>query len=152
MPEDHTSEMIGGSATTELASARTGLAFERTLMGADRTLMAIVRTALAMIGFGFTITQIFRQLAAKHLLVGAETTGRRIGVGLLALGILLLIMGIAGHLRFFHNLKHRRRHLLDLRLLHGATRYNPTPTFVTAALLLVVGLLTLASVIFRLLG
>ena len=46
MPEDDTSEMIGGSATTELASNRTGLAFERTMMGADRTLMAIVRTAL----------------------------------------------------------------------------------------------------------
>ena len=74
MSEDHTSEMIGGSASTELASNRTGLAFERTMMGADR-LMAIVRTALAMIGFGFTITQIFRQLAAKHLLADAERMG-----------------------------------------------------------------------------
>jgi putative membrane protein len=149
MAEDETSGMIGASPTTELASNRTGLAFERTMMGADRTLMAVVRTALSMIGFGFTINQVFRQLAAKHLLVGAETTGRRIGAALLALGILLLAMGITSHLRFFRNLKHRRRHLLDLRLLHGATHYDPTPTFIVAALLLALGVAALVSVTFR---
>jgi len=149
MPEDETSGMIGGSATTELASHRTGLAFERTIMGADRTLMGIVRTALSMIGFGFTINQVFRQLAAKGLLVGAQTTGRRLGLALLALGVLLLMMGIVSHVRFFVNLRHRRRHLLGLRLLHGATRYNPTPTFVAAALLLALGLVTLVTITLR---
>lgn len=149
MPEDETSGMIGGSAQSELASNRTGLAFERTMMGADRSLMAIVRTALAMIGFGFTISQVFRQLAARHLLVGAETMGRRIGVALLALGVLLLVMGIISHARFFLNLKRRRRHLLDLHLLHGATHYNPTPSFVAAALLLALGLVALVAVTFR---
>lgn len=152
MSDDHPSETIGGSATTELASNRTGLAFERTLMGADRTLMAIVRTALSLIGFGFTITTIFRQIAEKHLLAGAQTTGRRLGLMLLILGILLLVMGIGSHVRFFRHLMQRRRHLLDLRLLHGETRYSTTPTFITAVLLLAVGVVTLASVIFRLLG
>ena len=58
-------------------------------------------------------------------------------------------MGIASHLQFFHHLKQRRRHLLDLRLLHGATHYNPTPTFVVAALLLALELIALVSVTFR---
>jgi putative membrane protein len=152
MSDDHSSETIGGSATTELASNRTGLAFERTLMGADRTLMAIVRTALSLIGFGFTITTIFREIAEKHLLPGAQATGRRLGLTLLILGVLLLVMGIGSHVRFFRDLMHRRRRLLDLRLLHGETRYSVTPTFITAALLLVVGLATLLSVTLRLLG
>lgn len=141
--------MIGGSATTELASQRTGLAFERTMIAADRTLMAIVRTALSMIGFGFTINQVFQQLAAKGLLVGAQTMGRRVGLALLALGIVLLIMGIISHLRFYVNLRRRRRHLLDLRLLHGVTHYNPTPSFVAAALLLGLGIVVLVSVTLR---
>lgn len=146
MPGDETSGMIGGSAQTELASNRTGLAFERTMMGADRTLMAIVRTALSMIGFGFTIAQIFQELAARRLLLHAQTTARHVGLALLALGILLLLMGIVSHARFFSNLKRRRRHLLELRLLHGVTHYNPTPTFVAAALLMALGVAALVSV------
>ena len=35
------------------------LATERTRMAADRTLMGWIRTALSMIGFGFTIYQVF---------------------------------------------------------------------------------------------
>jgi hypothetical protein len=61
-------------------------------------------------------------------------------------------MGIGSHLRFFRHLKQRRRRLLDLRLLHGEARYSVTPTFITAVLLLVVGLGTLLSVAFRFFG
>jgi putative membrane protein len=149
MSDDGKAEMVGGSATTELASSRTGLALERSMMGADRTLMAIVRTALSLIGFGFTINQVFRQLADKGLLVGADKTGRRLGAALLALGVLLLVMGLIGHIRFYRNLKQRRRRLLELGLLHGMNHYRTTPTFITAALLLALGLVTLASLMVR---
>jgi putative membrane protein len=149
MSDDGEAGMIGGSATTELASSRTGLALERSMMGADRTLMAIVRTALSLIGFGFTINQVFRQLAAKGLLIGAERTGRRLGAALLALGVLLLVMGLIGHVRFYRNLKQRRRRLLELGLLHGVDHYRATPTLITAALLLALGLVTLLSLMFR---
>ena len=130
-----------GGADADLASHQIGLAFERTLMGADRTLMATVRTALALIGFGFAICEVFRQLEAKHLLVGAQLAGRRVGLGMLLLGILLLVMGLLSHIRFFRNLDCRRRHLVDLRLLHGAVQYRSTPTFVTGALLFLVGVM-----------
>jgi putative membrane protein len=151
MSDDGETGMIGGSATTELASSRTGLALERTMMGADRTLMAIVRTALSLIGFGFTINQVFRQLAAKGLLVGGERSGRRLGASLLALGVLLLVMGLIGHVRFYRNLKQRRGRLLELGLLHGLDHYRATPTFITAVLLLALGLVTFASLLVRIL-
>jgi putative membrane protein len=150
MSEPGPADKIGDSDATELASARTGLAFERTMIAADRTLMAIVRTALALIGFGFTINTVFRQLAERGVLAGAQTTGRRLGMALLALGILMLAMGIVSHMRFFLHLRRRRQHLLDLRLIHGTTHYNPTPTFVSAALLLSLGIAVLATIILRL--
>jgi putative membrane protein len=146
MSDDHRSQWIDGSANTELASNRTGLAFERTLIAADRTLMAIVRTSLSLIGFGFTINQVFRQLAVRHVLASGQTTGRRLGLALLALGIVFLLLGIISHARFFKDLMRRRRRLLDQHLLHGITPYNPTPTFVAAALLLALGIVTLAAI------
>lgn len=39
-----------------------GLSFQRTRMSADRTLRSVIRTSLALIGFGFTIYNVFRSL------------------------------------------------------------------------------------------
>jgi putative membrane protein len=36
------------------------MSFQRTRMSADRTLMSVIRTSLSLIGFGFTIFQVFR--------------------------------------------------------------------------------------------
>jgi putative membrane protein len=151
MSDEEKTGMIGGSARSELASNRTGLAFERTVMGADRTLMAIVRTALSLIGFGFTLNQAFRQLAERGLLEAADKSGRRLGAALLALGVLLLATGLISHVRFFRTLKQRRQRLLELGLLHGMIHYRATPTFITAALLLGLGLFAFVSVVFRVL-
>jgi putative membrane protein len=145
-PDNVDSDLIDAEAAADLASLQVGLAFERTLMGADRTLMATVRTALALIGFGFAICEVFRQLAAKHLLVGAQLAGRRVGLGMLLLGILLLVMGLLSHIRFFRNLDRKRRQLLELGLLRGAVQYRPIPTFVTAALLFLVGVVAVLVV------
>ena len=46
----------------ELAKRRTGMSFQRTRLSADRTLMAVIRTSLSLIGFGFSIYQIFKKL------------------------------------------------------------------------------------------
>jgi putative membrane protein len=143
-PED---ELIDGSPQVELASNRTGLALERTLMAADRTLLAIVRTSLALMAFGFTINEVFRQFALRHLFGGAQTTGRRLGLALLALGIVLLAAGAVSHFFFFRDLLMRRRRLLERRLLHGHTPYSATPTFIAAAGLLALGVFALVSVL-----
>jgi putative membrane protein len=149
MPPDEPEELIGGSASSELASARTGLALERTLIAADRTLLAIVRTSLSLIAFGFTINEVFRQLADRHMLEGAQLAGRRLGLALLALGIVLLAGGIVSHFFFFRDLLFRRRRLLGMRLLHGHTPYSATPTFIAASLLLALGVFAMVSIVFH---
>ena len=55
--------------STELSARRTGMSFQRTRMSADRTLMSVMRTSLSLIGFGFTIFQVFQKL---HEAAGPE--------------------------------------------------------------------------------
>lgn len=77
----------------KLAQKRTELAAQRTVMAADRSLMAWVRTGLSLIGFGFSIYAFLQSLAIeKKLPIGIQAP-RRIGLFLLALGILCIIFG-----------------------------------------------------------
>ena len=72
---------------------------------------------------------------------------RRVGLALLALGLLFLAMGIWTQVRY--------RHRIAVR--HGAERQpwplgdalQDSPTFLTAFLLLIVGLLALLSIVVR---
>jgi putative membrane protein len=141
-------ELVGGDASVELSSNRTSLSFERTRMAADSTLMSIVRTSLSLISFGFTIYQVFAK--ATTLVANASVMGRRMGVAMLALGILLLIMGILSHGNFDRELSARRDRLHGLKLLRRQAQYKATPTYVTAVALLFIGLVLLATVLFRL--
>ena len=52
-------------ASTELSARRTGMSFQRTRLSADRTLMSVMRTSLSLIGFGFTIYQVFEKMYAS---------------------------------------------------------------------------------------
>jgi putative membrane protein len=141
-------ELVGDDPKTELASSRTSLSFERTRMSADRTLMATVRTSLSLISFGFTIHQVFTK--ATKLIPGADRSGRRLGLALLVLGVLLLVMGIVSHSRFGRELGARRERLYDLRLLHRTVHYHATPTYVAAVSLLAIGLLAIADIALKL--
>jgi len=147
--QDPLDDFIDHSVSNELSSNRTSLALARTRMAADRTLMAIVRTALSLIGFGFTLNKVFTELAEKGILADADLAARRLGGGLLFLGLLLLVMGIGSHWHFGHELTKRRARLVELHLLHTPLKYHATPTFIMAFLLLVMGLAALGSIIFR---
>ena len=70
---------------TELASRRTGMSFQRTRMTEDRTLMAVIRTALSLIGFGFTIAQVFQKLRDQDIITKAAAP-RNFGLALVGLG------------------------------------------------------------------
>jgi putative membrane protein len=146
-PETTPSGLVGGDAATELASNRTSMAFDRTRMSSDRTLMATVRTSLSLISFGFTINQVFSR--ASPLLPGADVSGRRIGLALLVLGVVLLVMGIASHSLDDRQLGARRARLYELQLVRRAIRYHATPTYVTAVALLAIGLFAIADVAFK---
>ncbi len=141
-------DLVVDDPSVELSANRTSLSFERTRMSTDRTLMSVVRTSLSLIGFGFTIYQVLGKASA--FLPRASETGRNLGLALLLLGIALLGMGIASHATYDRDLKARRHRLFDAGLLHSAPTYRMTPTYVTAVVLLTIGLLAFASIAFRL--
>ena len=104
-------DMIGGAISSELASSNTSLAFERTRMAADRTLATIVRTSLSLIGFGFTLYKVFNEIASKGVLGDSDHSARRLGTALLALGLILLVLGIRSHFKLQRELTNRRKRL-----------------------------------------
>src|SRR5215471_17049799 len=67
---------------TDLSMRRTGMSFQRTRMSADRTLMSVMRTALSLIGFGFTLYQIFQKLHDAQVIKHDEAP-RNFGVALI---------------------------------------------------------------------
>ena len=84
----------------------------RVRMAAERTLLAWIRTGVAMMGFGFVVARFgwfMRELAAREQ-EPLHSTGWSlfIGVGLIALGVLVNAISGIEHLRFL------RRHDLGL--------------------------------------
>jgi putative membrane protein len=105
--ETVTSTSSSDKISVELSSRRTGMSFQRTRMSADRTLMSVIRTSLSLISFGFTIFQVFEKLRDQNVLTHAASA-RNFGVTLVALGILMLIVGIIYHLQFMVGLREER--------------------------------------------
>lgn len=144
-------DLLGGTdaASMELSSRRTGMSFQRTRMSADRTLMSIIRTALSLIGFGFTIYQFF-----GHMLEVPGTTlrphaPRNFGVALVALGLVLLTLGIVYHVRYMQQLRSERALMIAEGLIHGESHYPLSLTLITAGLLWLLGLLAIAGMTFN---
>src|SRR6516165_10408060 len=93
--------------SVELSSRRTGMSFQRTRLSADRTLMSVIRTSLALIGFGFTIYQIFEKAHDAQIL-SSGTAARHFGEALVFLGIGMLVVGIGYHVVFMIELRRER--------------------------------------------
>jgi putative membrane protein len=133
--------------SVELSSRRTGMSFQRTRMSADRTLMSVIRTSLSLIGFGFTIFQFFQKLREAGTLAHAAAP-RNFGVSLVALGILMLIGGIIYHLQFMLHLRHQRDAMMADGLVHGESKFPVSLTFITAVILLLIGVGAIISMVF----
>ena len=153
MAEDEPSpqhDLIGNDANIELSANRTSMSFERTAMASDRTLMAMVRTSLALIGFGFTIFQFFHRLNDDYLGGQLPTTApRRFGAALIVLGMLLLVLGIAKHVRETRARRARRERLYGQGLIRHVEPVRLSSVLAVAALLFAVGLFAFISVAFR---
>ncbi|GAB3333391.1 YidH family protein [Marilutibacter aestuarii] len=130
---------------TEMSMRRTGMSFQRTRMSADRTLMSIVRTSLSLISFGFTIFQVFSKALGLPNVALASDAPRTFGLALVALGIVLLTLGIAYHVKFMRSLRSERSKMVRDGLLHGDSPYPVSLTLITASLLWLVGLFAIAS-------
>ena len=134
----------------ELSSRRTGMSFQRTRMSADRTLMSIMRTALSLIGFGFTIFQVFAKARDAKMIAESSHAPQNFGLALVALGIVMLVLGIGFHVRFMLGLRRERAAMVGEGLVHGESEYPISLTLITATLLLLIGLIAIASMVFEL--
>jgi putative membrane protein len=135
------------NVSVELSSRRTGMSFQRTRMSADRTLMSVIRTSLSLIGFGFTLFQVFQKLHDAEVLKSSQSA-RQFGVALVFLGIAMLISGIGYHVFFMAGLRKERAMLKAQGLVHAESHYPISMTLIVAFLLLIIGFLAIASMVF----
>ena len=143
-----TSQSSDGAISTELSSRRTGMSFQRTRMSADRTLMSVMRTSLSLIGFGFTIFQVFEKLHDANVLRSSGAP-RRFGESLVVLGIAMLVVGIAYHISFMIGLRQERTALKADGLIHAESQFPVSLTLIVALLLLLIGFFAIASMVFQ---
>jgi putative membrane protein len=107
-------------------------------MSADRTLMSVIRTSLSLIGFGFTIYQVFEKLLEAQVLRSSEAP-RRFGEALVFLGIAMLVLGITYHITFMIELRKRREQLKRDGLVHAESGFPASLTLVVSIALLAIG-------------
>jgi putative membrane protein len=117
-------------------------------MSADRTLMSVIRTSLSLIGFGFTIFQFFQRLREQDVITKAASA-RNFGLVLVALGVLMLIIGIIYHIQFMLGLRHLRESMRMEGLVHGESVFPVSLTLVTAVVLLIIGVAAIVSMAFQ---
>lgn len=141
------SECLPHDASTQLSARRTGMSYQRTRMSADRTLMSVIRTSLSLISFGFTIFQFFEKMKDSGLIEHASA-GRNFGTALVALGILMLVLGIFYHVNFMLALRRDRDESIEVGLIRGHSPYPVSMTLIVACALLLLGILTIASMVF----
>jgi inner membrane protein YidH len=134
--------------SVELSARRTGMSFQRTRMSADRTLMSVIRTSLSLIGFGFTIFQFFQKLRDAGTLAHTAAP-RNFGVTLVALGIALLVFGIAYHVQFMRGLRAEREAMTEAGLIRGQSHFPISLTLITALVLLLIGVTAIVSMVFQ---
>jgi putative membrane protein len=151
MSETHEGRVTSASSadniSVELSSRRTGMSFQRTRLSADRTLMSVIRTSLSLIGFGFTIYQVFEKLLETGIVKSARAPGN-FGRALVLLGLLMLGLGIAYHLRFMVGLRELRAQMREEGLIHGESNFPVSLTLLVAAALFALGLFAVVSMTF----
>lgn len=133
---------------TAMSKRRTGMSFQRTRMSADRTLMSVIRTSLSLIGFGFTLYQAFDKFRQAGAIANANAP-RNFGVALVAIGILVLVVGIVYHVQFMTELRRTRHEMAGGELIYGESRFPFSFTLMAAVALLLVGVAAIASMVFK---
>ena len=133
----------------ELSESQTALSLERTRLSLDRTLMSIVRTALALIGFGFTLFQVFHSWLDRQPGAVRDAQPRQLAMAMIALGVLLLTLGLRDHRRSMLRLRARADALAGRGVLPAPPDMSATTTGIAALLLLLLGVAAFADVAFR---
>lgn len=132
-----------------LSEAQTAMSVQRTRLSLDRTLMSIVRTALALIGFGFTLFQVVHSWLDRQPGAVRDGQPRQLAMAMIALGVLLLVLGLRDHRRSLLRLRRRVASLVERGLLPDPPDLNATSTGIAALVLLLLGVAAFADVAFR---
>ena len=110
--------------------------------------MSVIRTALSLIGFGFTLHQVFSKavdMPGTHLPPRAPLN---FGIALVATGILLLLFGLIYHLSYMRQLRAERATLKRENLIHGESAYPVSLIAIVAVILLLIGMLAICGMVF----
>ena len=117
----------------------TRLAYDRTILAAERTLMAWLRKAVSLMTFGFTLYKFFAlELGGKVQAAVRQVIGPR-SFALLMIAIGLFALAVAT----VQNIRYRT----GMRKVYKRSGYSLSS--LVSALIAALGLLALASVIFR---
>ena len=111
--------------------------------------MISVVLAGSLIGFGFTIFQFFQHLQEKNILGSDSHAARNFGLALVYLGVGMQIAGIAYHVQFMWGLRKERDETVRAGLIHGESRFPVSFTLIVAGLLLLIGIIAIASLTFH---
>jgi putative membrane protein len=117
-------------------------------MSADRTLMSVIRTSLSLIGFGFTIFQVFQKLYEAQVLKSSNAP-RRFGEALVVLGITMLVLGIVYQAAFMIELRRQRAQMKLDGLVRAESHFPVSLTLLVALALLAIGVLAILSMAFH---
>ena len=90
----------------------------------------------------------FQKLREQDVITKAAAP-RNFGLSLVALGILMLIVGIVYHIQFMLGLRHLRESMRKDGLLHGESIFPVSLTLITALVLLIIGVAAIVSMMFQ---
>ena len=111
------------------------------------TELSVIRTSLSLIGFGFTIFQVFQKAHEAQILKSGEAP-RHFGEALVWLGLAMLVIGIVYNVMFMMELRREREMLRADGLIHAESAYPISFTLIVALVLLAIGVLAIVSMVF----
>ena len=129
-------------------SASDHFAWLRTRLAIERTFLAWLRTAASLIGFGFTIVQFFERLKGMEASNGhtiPEEMPRNLGLALIAAGVGSLLISAFQYRSLLHYLWSTP----FAQIAGVSEKPHWTPAFVSAVVLMGIGIAAFISVFFR---
>jgi putative membrane protein len=91
---------------------------------------------------------VFERLKEKDVIAHAAAP-RNFGIALVILGIAMLVGGILYHVQFMRGLRGEREAMRAAGLVHGESTFPLSLTFLTAILLLLIGIAAIMSLVFN---
>jgi putative membrane protein len=133
---------------TVTATSSDHFAWLRTRLALESTLMAWVRTGMSLIGFGFSIVEIFNRVVVNPSVAPVywPEMPRYVGLALIGGGVLALVISCFQYVWVSNYLSSQQFHAIAGLREGGVGR---TPSLAIAIALTVVGLLAFFALLFR---